>query len=201
MPRQNRVTPFGEIIARPERGTFMGNRGRVHDPDGRVTRQWRLKAWLVCLLDFNGRRRQVMAPNRYTELFFLDEATAFAAGHRPCWECRRKAAKAFLTFSGHTRLLALDKHLHEERLNADQSKRTFQASLRDLPDGTFVTLPGERRAYLIWNGLLHPWSPGGYGARIPLRKAGQAFVLTPKTIVKALRAGYVPRVHESVEHS
>ena len=88
MPRQNRVTPFGEIIATPERGTFMGNRGILHDPDGRVRRKWVLKNWLVCVLEFRGRKRTVMTPNRYTELFFLDEATALAAGHRPCAECR-----------------------------------------------------------------------------------------------------------------
>ncbi len=88
MPRQNRVTPFGEIIATSERGTFMGNRGILHDPDGRVRRKWVLKNWLVCVLEFRGRKRTVMTPNRYTELFFLDEATALAAGHRPCAECR-----------------------------------------------------------------------------------------------------------------
>ena len=96
MPRQNRVTPFGEIVAVPERGTMMGNRGRLHDDEGRIRRPWQVKRWLVCLLEFNGRHRQVMAPDRYTELFFLDEATALAAGHRPCFECRRKSYNAFV---------------------------------------------------------------------------------------------------------
>ena len=88
MPRQNRVTPFGEIVATPERGTFMGNRGVLHDAEGRIRRAWQLKRWIVCVLEFRGRKRQVMTPGRYTELFFLDEATALAAGHRPCAECR-----------------------------------------------------------------------------------------------------------------
>ena len=96
MPRQNRVTPFGEIVAVPERGTMMGNRGRLHDEEGRIRRPWQVKRWLICLLEFNGRHRQVMAPDRYTELFFLDEATALAAGHRPCFECRRKSYNAFV---------------------------------------------------------------------------------------------------------
>src|SRR3954449_4293664 len=88
MPKQNRVTPFGEIIAIPERGTFMGNRGVLHDAEGRIRRAWQLQRWIVCVLEFRGRQRTVMAPGRYTELFFLDEATALAAGHRPCAECR-----------------------------------------------------------------------------------------------------------------
>src|SRR5579884_3965447 len=90
MPRQNRVTPFGEIITTSERGTFMGNRGVLHDAEGRIGRAWQVKRWLVCVLEFRGRHRMVMTPGRYTELFFLDEATALAAGHRPCFECRRQ---------------------------------------------------------------------------------------------------------------
>ena len=89
MPRMNRVTPFGEIVAVPERGTMMGNRGILHDADGRIRRPWNVKRWLLCVLEFKGRHRTIMAPNRYTELFFLDEATGLAAGHRPCFECRR----------------------------------------------------------------------------------------------------------------
>src|SRR5437762_13426760 len=95
MPRQNRVTPFGEIIATQGRGTFLGNRGVLHDGAGHVKRAWQLKRWLVCVLEFRGRKRQVMTPGHYTELFFLDEATALAAGHRPCAECRRERFNAF----------------------------------------------------------------------------------------------------------
>ena len=95
MPRQNRVTPFGDIIATPHRGTFMGNRGVLHDAGGRIKRAWQLKRWIVCVLVFKGRKRQVMTPGHYTELFFLDEATTLAAGHRPCAECRRDRFLAF----------------------------------------------------------------------------------------------------------
>ena len=106
MPRQNRVTPFGEITATPERGTFLGNRGVLHDAEGNIKRGWKVKRWLVCVLEFKGRKRTVMTPNRYTELFFLDEATALAAGHRPCAECRHARFIAFchawkLVHSGH----------------------------------------------------------------------------------------------------
>ncbi len=95
MPRQNRVTPFGDLIATPERGTFLGNRGVLHDDAGRIKRAWQLRRWIVCVLEFRGRKRSVMTPGRYTELFFLDEATALAAGHRPCAECRRARFLAF----------------------------------------------------------------------------------------------------------
>src|SRR5262245_61405643 len=95
MPRQNRVTPFGEVVAVPERGTFMGNRGVLHDEGGRIRRAWLVKRWILCVLEFKGRHRAIMAPDRYTELFFLDEATGLAAGHRPCAECRRSRFLAF----------------------------------------------------------------------------------------------------------
>src|SRR4051794_26424644 len=95
MPRQNRVTPSGDIITTPERGTLMGNRGVLHDADARIVRRWQGKRWIACVLEFKGRWRPVMAPGRYTELFFLDEATALAAGHRPCAECRRRRFDEF----------------------------------------------------------------------------------------------------------
>ena len=199
MPRQNRVTPFGEIIRTPERGTFMGNRGRLHDQEGQITRQWRLKAWLVCLLDFNGRKRTVMSPDRYTELFFLDEATGLAAGHRPCWECRRQAFKAFAAACRISRAADIDAILHEERIDADGSKRTFKANLADLPDGVFVMVSEDHRAYLRWKGRLHPWSSRGYGDPIRISR-GPVQVVTPKTTVAAIRAGYTLQVHPSAEH-
>ncbi len=199
MPKQNRVTPFGEMIATPERGTFMGNRGGLHDPEGRITRPWRLKAWLVCLLEFNGRKRTVMSPDRYTELFFLDEATALAAGHRPCWECRRKAFKAFASTSGHSSAEDLDAQLHKERLNADGTQRTFEANLSELPDGVFVMVPEDHRAFLLWKDRLHSWSPSGYIDRVALPHYRKVVVLTPRTTVSAIQNGYVPQVHESAE--
>src|SRR5437879_1969205 len=125
MPRQNRVTPFGQIVATPERGDFMGNRGVIHDRDGRIRKPWRVKRWLICLLQFKGEKRAVMTPGLYTELFFLDEATALAAGHRPCALCRRERYNAFRDawHVGETRpsAIAIDERLHTERMNADDS--------------------------------------------------------------------------------
>ena len=142
MPRQNRVTPFGEIIATPERGTFMGNRGILHDEGGSIRRSWHVRRWLICLLEFRGRHRTVMAPNRYTELFFLDEATGLAAGHRPCFECQRRRYNEFRAawavgnlHDQSTRPLTageIDMRLHADRLDATRSKRVFQANLDHL---------------------------------------------------------------------
>lgn len=164
MPRRNRVTPFGEIVAVPERGAFMGNRGVLHDEIGNIRRAWKEKRWIVCLVEFKERRRRVMAPGHYTELFFLDEATGLAAGHRPCAECRRERFEAFRNAwpSGCLLAPALDSQLHAERLNPDGSQRRFEANLDDLPDGVFVTRrEAVERAYLIWKDHLLVWSPGG----------------------------------------
>src|SRR5207248_3544372 len=132
MPRQNRVTPFGDIIATPDRGTFMGNRGVLHDAEGRIKRAWQLKRWIVCVLDFKGRKRRVMTPGRYTELFFLDEATALAAGHRPCFACRWPDARAFaiawacaFALSPPPRADAMDGRLHAERLVSTRTSISF----------------------------------------------------------------------------
>src|SRR6266567_796730 len=150
VPRQNRVTPFGDIIATPHRGTFFGNRGVLHDAEGRIRRAWQLKRWLICVLEFRGRKRSVMTPGHYTELFFLDEATALAAGHRPCAECRHARFLAFgnawkTAHPGNngsarpTTADEIDSRLHTERLAADRSKRSFVAALDEMPDGVFVT--------------------------------------------------------------
>jgi hypothetical protein len=202
MPRQNRVTPFGDIVVTPERGTLFGNRGLLHDPEGRIRRPWRLKRWLLCVLAFKGRRRQVMTPGRYTELFFLDEATGLAAGHRPCAECRRDRYLAFRNVwpSGIVSATALDDQLHAERLNADGSQCTFEANLDDLPDGVFVTRrESGGRAYLLWKGRLLAWSPGCYRERLPRPKGEAVVVLTPRSTVEVVRAGYIPAVHVSAE--
>ena len=208
MPRQNRVTPFGDIVATPERGTFLGNRGVLHDADGRIRRAWQVKRWLVCVLEFRGRQRRVMTPGRYTELFFLDEATALAAGHRPCAECRHARFLAFchawgLAHPAHgtsARPIArqIDDRLHAERVAPDRSKRSFVAALDDLPDGVNVAVAawGER-AHLVWGDALLAWSPGGYGERRRRPKGEAACVLTPKSTVGAIRAGYVPEIHPS----
>jgi hypothetical protein len=208
MPRRNRVTPFGEIVAVPERGTMMGNRGILHDPEGRIRRPWQVKRWLLCVLEFNGRHRTVMAPNRYTELFFLDEATGLAAGHRPCFECRRSRFLAFRDAwaAGNRESLGpepiraddIDDRLHTERVGRDRSKRTERANLDDLPDGVLVNLVGrEGDTCLIWGDELLVWSPGGYRKSGRRPKSEVVIVLTPGSTVRAIRSGYVPEVHPS----
>jgi hypothetical protein len=208
MPRRNRVIPSGEIVAIPERGTMMGSRGILHDGEGRILRPWRLKQWLLCVLEFNGRRRTVMAPNRYTELFFLDEATGLAAGHRPCFECRRARFVAFHAAwsAGNVRSIGqkpirvkvIDDQLHAERVGADRSKRTYAANLDDLPDGVLVTLAGrDSDAYLIKGGELLAWSPRGYYDRRRKPQNEVVTVLTPESTVNAIRSGYVPEIHHS----
>ncbi len=207
MPKQNRLTPFGEIIATPERGTFMGNRGILHDADGRIRRKWTLKRWLVCVLEFRGRMRTVMTPNRYTELFFLDEATALAAGHRPCAECRHARFVDFCQAWKSAHLAAsaprptadeMDDRLHAERVMPDRSKRFHPAALKELPDGAFVALsPNDDVAWLIWQGGLLQWSPSGYGKRRPRPRNLAVRLLTPPSTVAAIRAGYFPEIHPS----
>jgi hypothetical protein len=207
MPRQNRITPFGEIVTVPERGTMMGNRGILHDVDGRIRRRWQVKRWLLCVLEFKGRHRMVMTPNRYTELFFLDEATGLAAGHRPCAECRRSRYLAFrnawgagnrhIIGSEPIRAEMMDSQLHGERVGPNRSKQFFTANLDELPDGVFVNLDAlVGDAWLIWGDDLFAWSPGGYTERRP-RPKGAVTVLTPKSTVAAIREVYVPEVHPS----
>ena len=208
MSRQNRVTPFGDLAATPERGTFMGNRGILHDEEGRIRRAWQLKRWIVCVLAFRGRKRLVMTPGRYTELFFLDEATALAAGHRPCAECRHARFLAFCNAwktahlskdkSARPTAQEIDDRLHAERVAPDRSKRIFEAALEGLPDGVFVTVPawGEK-AYLVRGDDLLAWSHGGYRERRRRPMGEEVRVLTPPSTVKAIRAGYVPDLHPS----
>jgi hypothetical protein len=200
MCRQNRVTPLGDLLATPERGTMMGNRGVLHDDAGHIRRAWALKRWIVCLLEFRGRQRTVMTPGRYTELFFLDEATAFAAGHRPCAECRHRRyvdfREAWQTTAARPSAIEIDERLHLERLTADRLKRTYAAELYTLPDGVFVRRGSwGDGVYLVKGRDLLLWSPGGYVRSRPRPKVGEVDVLTPKSIVRAIRAGYVPELH------
>ncbi len=201
MPLQNRVTPYGEVVALPGRGTMMGNRGILHDESRRIVRAWQVRRWIACVTEFRDRRREVMQPHRYTELFFLDEAAAFAAGHRPCAECRNADYRRFQTLWQASRLGpanadTMDAVLHAERLS-NGKKVTYRDEIANLPDGTYVALDGE--AWLLWNGELHAWSDGGYAQRRspPLRQTVD--VITPRSIVKVFRAGYRPGVHPTAE--
>jgi hypothetical protein len=207
VPKQNRVTPFGDPIVTPERGTFMGNRGVLHDNERRIKRAWQVKRWLVCVLEFRGRKRTVMKPGHYTELFFLDEATALAAGHRPCAECRHACFIAFCNAwrtamsdgaSSRPTASMIDDRLHVERIASDRSKRSFMRNLDELPDGVFVTIGGwGEQAYLVWGDHLLAWSPRAYGERRRRSQGEVVKVLTPKSTVGTIRAAYVPDIHSS----
>src|SRR5215204_573176 len=157
MPLQNRVCPWGDLVAVADRGLMFGNRGVLHDANKRIVRYNQGQRWIVCLLEFRGRRRPIMRPGHYTELFFLDEATALAAGHRPCAECRRQKYEAFRCAwasaqSGRAETLPsateIDARLHEDRLSAPGIRRTYRAEIAALPDGVFIESDGE--AWLIW---------------------------------------------------
>lgn len=204
MPLQNRVSPFGDLVATSERGMFIGNRGIIHDPATRTLtgRRWTTKAWIVCACEFKGRQRDVWGRRSWTELFFLDEATALAAGHRPCFECRRTAAKGFAEAWATGNRVALpraaemDAVLHRERVDGRQMRRhPLTADPATLPDGTVLASGDE--AYLVRDGKLLLWSFGGYAPAAP--PSGPLDLLTPPATVAALRAGYQPHLHPSAE--
>ncbi|MET3661684.1 hypothetical protein [Aquamicrobium ahrensii] len=209
MPLQNRVDPFGVIHAAPERGLFTGNRGIIHDPDTRtlLSRRWTTKAWIICECDFADRRREPMGCNGpggragWTELFFLDEVTALAAGHRPCFFCRRERAKAFLSRFGEAfriatpRAFQLDAHLHGERLASGGRPPILSGADMDaLPDGVVLGVGGD--CFTRREGVWFKWSFAGY---IPVRFRGgePCFLITPPTTLVVLRAGYQPFWHAS----
>jgi hypothetical protein len=199
MPRQNRVTPLGDLVATSERGLVHGNRGCLHDEHGRIRRRHATRRWIACRLEFRGwRRSPLMQPGRYTELFFLDEATAFAAGHRPCALCRREDYDRFGTlWPGPGGADAIDLQLHGERL-ANGAQRHHRGRVADLPDGAFVLHEGE--PWLVRGADLLRWTPGGYVERAP-RPAGGATVITPPSLVAVLRRGWegaVPLLHPTV---
>lgn len=199
---QNRVDAYGNIIKTPARGSWMGNRGILHDDQKEVIRSFKLKAWITCQLEFKGRKRQVMAPNRYTELFFLDEATSFAAGHRPCYECRREDFHKFKSlwlkgnaqyhFDKKTSIKKIDDILHRERMNRDRLKVTYEENINSIPDGTFVLIYSN--AYLVFDKRIFLWSPFGYGKGQNLPNENKLAVLTPGSIVNTFRAGYMPQI-------
>jgi hypothetical protein len=202
MPLQNRVNPFGNIFRTSARGTMMGNRGgALHNADREIVRRHKSRRWITCVLEFRGRHRVVMSPNRYTELFFLDEAVSFAAGHRPCAECRRERYNAFKTAWKHSHgqhelpfANEMDLELHPTRI-ANEKKITYEAALNSLPDGCFVQVDGW--PYLVTGNALLLWAPEGYGRRDERSKDAIVTVLTPEPIVGCLRQGYVPEIHES----
>jgi hypothetical protein len=202
MPLQNRVTPFGDLAAVPARGLLMGNRGgRFHTDSKTLTaRRWASRQWICCLLDFKGRQRDVWG-RFYTELFFLDEVTAFGAGHRPCFECRRKDAEAFAETWREARRLGtrpkafeIDEVLHRERLQG-RAKRVHRRNIGDLADGAFVAL--EDGAFTVRGDALLRWTPEGYGARKKRPRGIAVDVLTPPAMLAALSAGYKPQWHFS----
>jgi hypothetical protein len=204
MPLQNRVTPDGRIVTHPARGLLMGNRGCLHDATGRIVRPWATKLWIACRLEFAGRRRPLIQPGRYTELFFLDEAVALAAGHRPCAECRRADYDRFLGFwcaaTGESRPRAqdLDATLDGARVDRRAKRQvTHEAELAGLPDGSFVRLAGVEAPLLVLGDTVRPYDPAGYGPPIERPAGARVTVLTPRPVVAVLRAGYRPVLHGS----
>ncbi len=207
MALRNRVTPLGELVADPARGLVYGNRGCLHDESGRIRRRYAGKRWIACRLEFKGwQRGPLLQPGKFTELFFLDEATAFAAGHRPCALCRREDYVRFGELwgelhPGEAGADVVDARLHAERLDpATRGPRLHAAALDELPDGAFVLEQGEAR--LVHGGCLLTWTPAGYVS--PRSRAGgtRATVITPPSLVAVLRAGWagsVPLIHPSAD--
>ena len=208
------MTPFGEVVQVADRGLVFGNRGCLHDADGTIVRGWATRRWIACRLAFRGRRRApLMAPGRYTELFFLDEATAFAAGHRPCAECRRED---YVRLQAIWRELhpglgagadAIDAVLHDERVTGPVERaggalrlprRTSSAAAGELPDGAMVTRAGA--TWVVVGGTLRRWGPGGYSEAVAVDGGARLDVLTPPSLVAVLRSSWepvVPLLHPS----
>ncbi len=213
-PLQNRVDPYGKLNAHMSKAsTLMGNRGILHNDDQEVVKQWVGSAWVTCLLHVSGLNRNpdkkgLFRPGNYSELFFLDEATAFSAGHRPCSYCRRarynefkaawlQANSSAISAKQFHSIKDIDRHLHAERAIGGGGKMTFSTTFSKLPSGTFVEL--DSKPYLLWNGSMRPWSFTGYGAATPISNAeAQVTVLTPRSTVATFLLGFMPDVHASV---
>lgn len=212
MPLQNRVDPFGVIHAVPERGLFTGNRGIIHDPETKtlLKKRWALQAWIICALEFGGRRRVPMGRNGrggkagWTELFFLDEVTGLAAGHRPCFFCRRARAVDFVTRFGRAfhieapRAPMIDQRLHRERMASGGHPPTVTlAELHDLPDGAMVATP--EKIYALRAGRALEWSFAGYSGPIAFERLEEQplRLVTPPTTIEILRQGFTPVWHPS----
>ena len=201
MPLQNRVDPFGVIIATPQRGTVMGNRGVLHDDAKRLVRQREAeKRWIYCQLEFKGRKRELMAPGHYTELFFLDTPTALAAGHRPCASCRRQEYLLFreavakgnpgLGIEPSSPIDAVDRAMHHDRLTELGEQKVFKARLVELPQGTIVVADPKEGPQLWAGQRLLPWSFDGYGPGKKVAPEKEVTVLTPRLMVNALASGF-----------
>lgn len=205
MPLQNRVSPFGNLIAVADRGLMFGNRGVLHDAQRRIVRYSRGRRWIVCTLEFRGRHREIMRPDRYTELFFLDEATALAAGHRPCAECRHQDYQHFRRCwmaAGEERLGArpsadeMDARLHLDRIVTPGVRKMYDDDISALADGVFIVR--DDAAWLVWGSGLWRWTPGGYDQREDRPTRGTVTVLTTRRTAGTIAAGYRPIVHPSV---
>jgi hypothetical protein len=204
MPLQNRVTPLGELVAVPDRGLVYGNRGCLHDRTGRIRHRHPTRRWIACRLEFRGwERGPLLQPGKFTELFFLDDATALAAGHRPCALCRREDYNRLLELwrdlhPGQVGADAIDLQLQGERVESPSGeRRAHEASFERLPDGTFV-LEG-REPHLVLGPRLLRWTVAGY-VEPRRRSTGTATVITPPSLVEVLRRGWdpvVPFVHPS----
>jgi len=206
MPLQNRVTPFSDIVAIAQRGLFTGNRGIIHHPATKtlLKKRWATKAWLICVCDYRGRRREVMGGRSWTELFFLDEAVALAAGHRPCFFCRRQCAEAFRAAWAKARggraplAPEMDAVLHEERLDHGRKRlHAVPGDVSKLPDGAVIAAAGE--AYTIARGRAFRWGAQGYERVWEISRADG--LLTPPSTLLAIRAGYRPALHPAIETS
>lgn len=199
---QNRVDPFGNLIKTKARGLWMGNRGVLHNDEQEIIRSYKLNAWITCKLEFKGRKRKVMMPDRYTELFFMDEATSFAAGHRPGFECRRNEYDQFKSlwikgnpeyhFDKKTSIKKIDEILHRERMDRNKLKITYKENAGDIPNGSFVL--SNNKPYLIFDKKMYLWSPFGYEKNKSLPAIGKLIVLTPQSVVNTFSAGYVPQM-------
>lgn len=205
MPFQNRVTPFGEIVVSAERGTMMGNRGVLHDDNKLIVLDWAHKGWITCQLKHGRRRREIMRSGSYSELFFLDETTAFSAGHRPCFDCQEQRAYEFRKswFKANAgkhpgmrySIAEIDRVLHRERINRKGEKVTFTAKASSLPDGTFILYAGKY--YLKLKTYYLEWTHAGYVSHTTLPENSEVTVLTPKSIVRCFAGGFEPFVHHS----
>lgn len=207
MPYQNKVDPWGIIHEVKSKGMFLGNRGVLHNENQEIIATHRIKGWVTCVLEFKGRKREIMTPKRYTELFFLDEATAFSAGHRPCAECRRTRYNEFkekwleangnLLFGNKPTAPNMDKIIHKERIHNKQ-KVTYTSTLNELPDGTMIEI--KSKAFLVWKKELFEWSFQGYSkAGINYNGNDEVIVLTPKSYVKTYTKGFLVNIRKPLK--